>query len=369
VTGRIPLRLVRLVAGTLPSGLRDRYREQWLADVRDGAAAGVSVSSIVLASLVFAATVDRASTPTARRVPTAAVAARRSRHAVALAVGGVIVTATATTGATRGGSLSANGGADFVRFFAIALLEGYSVLAPAAAVVLIVATRGMRARVRLAVVLLAASVVLMRWGWVVENSAQAGGLGQWLTYGAAVTLCAGALALLVGCVWPTVGRAKAGRAAARRAAAGDRVGHATVVILSLAAVSTVGVANLLAWLPADVIAAASGVTAAVRPGAPGMLLALTFGWLIGVAVLAAVVIVVPQSTGRTPRSAAVALIGVAVATNGIVAAQFARGGWSASVPATIGLLILLGVMHREASRRPAGDSERLVATAPGVLEH
>lgn len=46
--------LLRVAVALLPAAMRDRYREQWSADVRDAAGAGLSPSSIVWGAVVFA---------------------------------------------------------------------------------------------------------------------------------------------------------------------------------------------------------------------------------------------------------------------------------------------------------------------------
>src|SRR4051812_18762581 len=51
--------VIRAAARTLPAAIRDRYREQWLADARDATDAGLRPASIALAAVSFAVSYDR----------------------------------------------------------------------------------------------------------------------------------------------------------------------------------------------------------------------------------------------------------------------------------------------------------------------
>ena len=43
--------VIRAAARLLPASIRDRYREQWLADARDATEVGLSPASIAFAAL------------------------------------------------------------------------------------------------------------------------------------------------------------------------------------------------------------------------------------------------------------------------------------------------------------------------------
>jgi hypothetical protein len=60
----------------LPAALRKRYREQWMADLRDAADVGIRRSEIAWGSLAFAATVDRIALESERSQSTVVVEGR-----------------------------------------------------------------------------------------------------------------------------------------------------------------------------------------------------------------------------------------------------------------------------------------------------
>ena len=139
--------IIRAAARTLPAGICDRYREQWLADARDATEAGLRPASIALAALAFAITLDR---PLASRAaPTAEQWARRARLAVGLALSAALFSLSQYPRIGFSG-LTSVAIWDFADFFVSMLLVAYAVLAPITALVLV---RG--ARQRWAVVLLA----------------------------------------------------------------------------------------------------------------------------------------------------------------------------------------------------------------------
>jgi hypothetical protein len=143
--------IIRAAARTLPAAIRERYREQWLADARDAPEAGLSPASITRAALAFAVTYDRPLP--ARRVPTAQQRAERSRLAVGLALSAALL-ALSVYPAFSFGSVTGFAVWDFVVFFTTALLAVYGVLAPITALVLVRGTRP-----RAAVSLLAAATI------------------------------------------------------------------------------------------------------------------------------------------------------------------------------------------------------------------
>ena len=140
--------VVRVAVRLLPAGMRDRYREQWGADLRDAAEAGLSRSGIAIGALSFAARAERVAVTVSGSV------GKRARLASALALSTAIVVVTQYASIVNFSALTGNGLYDFVlQFFTPLLLLAYLVLAPLVAIVL-VSTRGMYAAVRVAVWLL-----------------------------------------------------------------------------------------------------------------------------------------------------------------------------------------------------------------------
>ncbi|MFT4279661.1 hypothetical protein [Microbacterium sp.] len=75
-------RLVRIFAATLPRHARDRYREEWTADLDGAAELGMARGAIVRGAAVTALTIDRGD-PAHTGMPRTALAARNARRAVA----------------------------------------------------------------------------------------------------------------------------------------------------------------------------------------------------------------------------------------------------------------------------------------------
>lgn len=150
--------VVRFAAVLLPVHSRDRYREQWLGELRDAPGLGIRASEIAIGSLAFAATLDRPMPGGARM--TAEVLARRSRWAAALSLSAAMVAISQYASVvTESGQTDTNAYA-FVVFLASTLLTAYAVLAPIIALVAVLATRGVARRLRIAVGLLALASVL-----------------------------------------------------------------------------------------------------------------------------------------------------------------------------------------------------------------
>jgi len=76
-------RIARLAAGTLPAGMRERYREEWAADVAAAPEAGIRPSRVALGAVVFSLTLDR-DDPAIAGVPRAALSQRHARWALLL---------------------------------------------------------------------------------------------------------------------------------------------------------------------------------------------------------------------------------------------------------------------------------------------
>lgn len=76
-------RLIRFAAATLPPPVRDRHREEWLADAAGARAIGVSRTGVVVGALLFSATLDRTA-PQLTGIPIAATVRRRAQWGIAL---------------------------------------------------------------------------------------------------------------------------------------------------------------------------------------------------------------------------------------------------------------------------------------------
>ncbi|HEY1529999.1 MAG TPA: hypothetical protein VGF80_04235 [Galbitalea sp.] len=139
-------------AALLPANVRERYREQWLGELRDAPELGIRTSEIAFGSLAFASTFARM-TP-ARRHPSPETVDRRARMSVALTASAAVLAFSQNASAPW----SAQTGTDGITA-AIGLLWTaitiYVVIAPFAAMVTVFATRGTNGWLRAAVVLLA----------------------------------------------------------------------------------------------------------------------------------------------------------------------------------------------------------------------
>jgi hypothetical protein len=182
--------VVKLAVRLLPAPMRDRYREQWLADCRDASEAGLRPTNIAFAALAFAVTFDRPLP--ARSLPTAKQRAQRSRLGIGLALSAALLSLSMFPRISFGG-VSDLVVWDYTAFFLSALLIAYAVLAPISALVIV---RGSRAR--LAVVLLAIATTAPLMAAFIDSAA---GYGDYFSAGSgafavAATLIAVACALL-----------------------------------------------------------------------------------------------------------------------------------------------------------------------------
>jgi hypothetical protein len=87
---RVSAAAIGLVARTLPSTIRERHREEWLADVAAAPAAGIHASSIILGAIAFSASLDR-SLPVLAGYARPELARRHARWALAIAALTVVV--------------------------------------------------------------------------------------------------------------------------------------------------------------------------------------------------------------------------------------------------------------------------------------
>lgn len=165
--------IVGISVRMLPARLRDRYREEWAADVRGAEDAGVTPMHIALGAVAFAVSVDRPLPPSFQR-PDATGVQRRGRLAFALALSSALLGLTQYPGVQFGG-LTDNTLYNFaVLFFPNALLGGYAALAPIAALLIVTITRGVSARVRWAVALLSIAAAAPVVQQVIDSSSTGG---------------------------------------------------------------------------------------------------------------------------------------------------------------------------------------------------
>lgn len=74
--------LIGIAASLLPACSRERYREQWLADLRDAPEVGLRASGVVVGAFLFLATIDR-SAPEMSGMPVSNYAVRTARWGMA----------------------------------------------------------------------------------------------------------------------------------------------------------------------------------------------------------------------------------------------------------------------------------------------
>ena len=82
--------VLRLVARTLPAGVRDRYREEWRADAEGAAELGLTPLSVLAGALAVALTLDRAD-PTVSGMPATVLAWRRARWMAAFVASALVL--------------------------------------------------------------------------------------------------------------------------------------------------------------------------------------------------------------------------------------------------------------------------------------
>jgi hypothetical protein len=139
--------LIRLASVLLPRATRDRYREQWLADLRDAEEVGLRPSGIAWGALAFALTASR---------PWPAVSLdpiRMRRVAFALTLVGAAIGLTYYPGFEYGSDLPA--GLASTKFVLDILVLAIQVLGPIAGLILVSVTRGTPSAERVSVWLLA----------------------------------------------------------------------------------------------------------------------------------------------------------------------------------------------------------------------
>jgi len=82
--------LIVLSAKTLPVHVRDRYREEWLADVQHAPELGVSRASVVIGALSASIALDR-DEPAVTGIPSDIETLRRARWSAAFLCGALVM--------------------------------------------------------------------------------------------------------------------------------------------------------------------------------------------------------------------------------------------------------------------------------------
>ncbi len=192
--------IIRAAARMLPAPMRDRYREQWLADARDAAEAGLSPASIALAAVTFALAAPR---PIERRRQDSPSVTARARLASALALSAAVIGVSQFGNAGSNEGLTSSSVYNVVVVIGTAVMVLYLGLAPIVAIVLVSVTRGTPARIRAAVWLLAASVLGAASQGLINSIRSSSPVGSTLLAEAAlalalpVALCATGGALII----------------------------------------------------------------------------------------------------------------------------------------------------------------------------
>jgi len=127
---RWPERWVRVAAALLPTHVRSRYREEWLADLDGARELGIPASSIAVGALLFTATIDR-SAPEISGVPLSVAARIHARRGIALLLSAAVLAMGAYIGGVPDSDLNSLTG------ILVALFTG--LILPLLAVVAIVA--------------------------------------------------------------------------------------------------------------------------------------------------------------------------------------------------------------------------------------
>lgn len=288
--------IVQLAVRLLPVDMRERFREQWLADCRDADEAGLRPMTIAFAALAFAVTLDRPRV--SRRLPTAEQRIRRSRLAVGLALSAALLSLSMFPRITFGG-LTGLVVWDYASFFIAALLMAYSVLAPITALILV---RG--ARARWSVTLLAIATTAPLAAALIDSSA---GYGDYFSAGSgAFAAAAIVIAVACGLLWHPRGRnvrtsLMGGISVWVIAAAG--IGYSAVMCLTAATPAGFGEGNEALY--ADWIAAELQFRA--------LLVQVLWGWAIVAALLGVLVIVFGRRmSDRRALSLGVAAVAVSL---------------------------------------------------------
>jgi hypothetical protein len=213
--------IVKASARTLPVSMRDRYREQWLADVRDATEAGVSVGGIARGAVAFTMTAHHP-TPQRPKLDQDGITGRQ-RLALGFSLASALLALSYYAATVGYGSVSENTTYDFVAFIETATLSLFGILAPIAAIAILAATPGTAPRVRWAVALFVlASLASVTSGVINDRSSAIEN----------VYLTPGALAYLIGFVFVAVGCALVWRRTGQRSRAAPVIGSLVIWVVA-----------------------------------------------------------------------------------------------------------------------------------------
>ncbi|MGV8885486.1 MAG: hypothetical protein ACOH1T_07855 [Microbacteriaceae bacterium] len=238
--------LIRFAAALLPQHSRARFREQWLADLRDAPEVGLRESNIVVGALLFIVTVDRTA-PELTGMPVSALGARLARWGVAWVASSVIL---AFFQLVQGGQLVASdlaaGSIGSWLLSAAMAVVSVAAIGSAAAAIIVLA----RAMVAVKASVARAALGTLLAGFLVGAFSVVGGFpyaSAFILVAIALLLTSGVLALIAQSSAP---RAHPQRPATPRARGWITIGGALVLLL-LVAVGTLDllVVNPLAKVP------------------------------------------------------------------------------------------------------------------------
>lgn len=356
-------RAVEFAARLLPKEMRDRYREQWTSDLRDAVEAGISQGEIARGTLAFAATVARPLPWSGAPAPTAAQVESRSRFAAALALAaavlGVLGIATAFRWAMTGYYFDRP---SFIGFLVGWLLSVWSVLAPIAAVLIVMRTRAVNSKVRLAVWLL----VLPGFAPIVQRAVDGvvftiPGPGS-LAYAVAAVIVVVALRLLRTGLQRGHGAEPVLKAHVYSALAVLVVGALSVGFAAQVWASRIPL--VFSWLPAEVAYSGPNGTL-IREEIPAtqamyeewlwlkesfeqMVAASFIGVVAGVVVLAIAIVVLPRVLRVRPVALAGAVIGIELVATAMLLSLLSGGFVTSVVPPellqTVGSILLVAAI-------------------------
>jgi hypothetical protein len=230
----ISTRIVQIAAGSLPKSLRNRYREQWLADIRDAPGQGLRPAQVALGSAIFAFTVGRP-LPRSRELASRELD-RRARIARLIGLSSALVGISQYASMAAGYGLGDNVVVDQPALGMAALLIAYAVVGSVVALLLAFGTPGTPTQTRWAVALFAAASASP----IVQTSISADVGGFW-----SPAFRPSAIPYVVGAVLIIVGLLMARR---RSRAAASRPSTAIVAAVTVFLVGTATLADaVILW--------------------------------------------------------------------------------------------------------------------------
>jgi hypothetical protein len=337
-------RIVEVAARSLPASARDRYREQWLADLQDAAEVGVRPGQIARGAVAVAVAIQRPS-------PLPWFGAElRGRVARAIGLSAALVGLSQYAGLVGGYGLGDHTVPSASAAGMGTSLMMYAVIASVVALLMAFSTRSLSARTRTAVVFFAAASAAP----IVQSSLNAEGNASWQP-----GLYASAIAYAVGAVLVIAGIALTSR---RHRDGAPRVRAALVAGIAVLLVGAAGLGNgIVVWSQRPPLAFGAGPRDASNPVYVQWLqlkeqfealMAAIFAWSgVAIVVLAAAVVVFAIARRHTSREIlglGLGAVAVAVLAGGGLLGflELAQSGivpaGEAVVVLTVGRILLLG---------------------------